>query len=189
MPGWDSPARPAVYKAPIGAQVASPQSPILRWSTSRISALTLGTRGAKQKSGFARTSGFANYKVSGFANYRCPVLLAPRQENSQPVRENPPYGMNRGGGGKVGRTRGLFATMLERADTKEAIGLNRSRLRSTRPVVLWQVPYAILVCSLAVTRGAKPAGHRFVRPWMATPDASSQHPEVLTPSSGLPATP
>ena len=32
-------------------------------------------------------------------------------------------------------TRGLFATMLERADTKEAIGLNRSRLRSTRPVI------------------------------------------------------
>ncbi len=48
--------------------------------------------------------------------------------------ENPPYGMNRGGGGNVGRTRGLFATMLERADTQEAIGLNRSRLRSTRPV-------------------------------------------------------
>src|ERR1019366_6457973 len=65
MPGWDCPARPAVYKVPIGAQVASPQSPILRWSTSRISALTLGTRGAKQK--------------SGFANYSCPVLLAPRQ--------------------------------------------------------------------------------------------------------------
>src|ERR1019366_3025190 len=49
--------------------------------------------------------------------------------------ENPPYGMNRGGGGNFGMTRGLFATMLERADTKEAIGLNRSRLRSTRPVV------------------------------------------------------
>ena len=48
--------------------------------------------------------------------------------------ENPPYGMNRGGGGNEGMTRGLFATMLERADTKEAIGLNRSRLRSTRPV-------------------------------------------------------
>src|ERR1019366_1807806 len=47
--------------------------------------------------------------------------------------ENPPYGMNRGGGGNFGMTRGLFATMLERADTKEAIGLNRSRLRSTRP--------------------------------------------------------
>jgi hypothetical protein len=31
-------------------------------------------------------------------------------------------------------TRGLLATMLERADTKEAIGLNRSRLRSTRPI-------------------------------------------------------
>jgi len=30
-------------------------------------------------SGFARTSGFENYKVSGFANYSCPVLLAPRQ--------------------------------------------------------------------------------------------------------------
>jgi hypothetical protein len=29
-----------------------------------------------------------------------------------------------------------FATMLERADTEEAIGLNRSRLRSTRPVYL-----------------------------------------------------
>jgi hypothetical protein len=78
MPGWDCPARPAVYKAPIGAQVASPQSPILRWSTSRISALTLRTRGTKQKSGFDSTSGFANYKVSGFANYSCPVLLAPR---------------------------------------------------------------------------------------------------------------
>jgi hypothetical protein len=48
--------------------------------------------------------------------------------------ENPPYGMNRGGGGNVGMTRGLFATMLERADTKETIGLNRSRLRSTRLV-------------------------------------------------------
>jgi hypothetical protein len=53
---------------------------------------------------------------------------------SSRIGENPPYGMNRGGGGNVGRTRGLFATMLERADTKEAIGLNRSRLRSTRPV-------------------------------------------------------
>ena len=33
-------------------------------------------------------------------------------------------------------TRGLFATMPERADTQEAIGLNRSRLRTTRPVTL-----------------------------------------------------
>jgi len=32
--------------------------------------------------------------------------------------ENPPYGMNRGGGGNVGMTRGLFVTMPERADTK-----------------------------------------------------------------------
>ena len=48
--------------------------------------------------------------------------------------ENPPYGMNRGGRGTVGRTRGLFATMLERADTTQAIGLNRSRLYSTRPI-------------------------------------------------------
>src|ERR1019366_5452834 len=53
--------------------------------------------------------------------------------------ENPPYGMNRGGGGNFGMTRGLFATMLERADTKEAIGLNRLRLRSTRPsAALWE---------------------------------------------------
>jgi hypothetical protein len=44
------------------------------------------------------------------------------------------FDMNRGGGGTVGTTRGLFAAMLERADTKESIGLNRSRLRSTRPV-------------------------------------------------------
>src|ERR1019366_916871 len=50
--------------------------------------------------------------------------------------ENPPYGMNRGGGGNFGMTRGLFATMLERTDTKKAMGLNRSRLRSTRPVIL-----------------------------------------------------
>ena len=74
-----TPARPAVYKPPIGAQVASPQSPILRWSASRISALDSGTRGAKQKSAFDRTSGFANYKLSALANYSRPVLLAPRQ--------------------------------------------------------------------------------------------------------------
>jgi hypothetical protein len=48
--------------------------------------------------------------------------------------ENPPHGMNGGGVGSAGRTGGLFATMLERADRKEAIGLNRSRLRSTRPL-------------------------------------------------------
>ena len=56
----------------------------------------------------------------------------------QPYRENSPYGMNRGGGGNVGRTypdsESGFATMLERAETREAIGLNRSRLHSTRPV-------------------------------------------------------
>lgn len=48
--------------------------------------------------------------------------------------ENLPCGMDRGGGGNAGMTRGLFATLLERADTQEAIGLNWSRLRSTRPV-------------------------------------------------------
>jgi hypothetical protein len=41
-------------------------------------------------------------------------------------------------------TRGLFATMLERADTKEAIGLNRSRLRSTRPVSIYERKLAAL---------------------------------------------
>ena len=45
--------------------------------------------------------------------------------------ESLPYGMKRGDGGNVRRTRGLFPTMLERADTKEAIGPNRPRLRST----------------------------------------------------------
>ena len=49
--------------------------------------------------------------------------------------ENPSCGMKRGGGGNVGRIRGLFATMFERADIQEAIGLNRSRLRSTRPII------------------------------------------------------
>ena len=48
--------------------------------------------------------------------------------------ENPPYGMNRGGGGNEGKTCWPFATMLGRADTQEVIGLNRSRLRFTRPV-------------------------------------------------------
>ena len=33
--------------------------------------------------------------------------------------ENPPYVVNRGGGGNVGMSRGLFATLLERADTQE----------------------------------------------------------------------
>ena len=31
-------------------------------------------------SAFARTSGFANYKLSAFANYSRPLLLAPRQQ-------------------------------------------------------------------------------------------------------------
>jgi len=50
--------------------------------------------------------------------------------------ENPPYGMNRGGGGNVSMTWRPFATMLERADTTEVAGLNWARLRSTRPVLL-----------------------------------------------------
>src|ERR1035441_5891241 len=45
MPGWASPARPAGYKPPVGARVASPQSPILRWSTPRVSALDWATSG------------------------------------------------------------------------------------------------------------------------------------------------
>lgn len=50
------------------------------------------------------------------------------------MREESLYGMNKRGGGSVGMSRGLFATMLERTDKRETIGLNRSRLRSTRPV-------------------------------------------------------
>jgi hypothetical protein len=48
----------------------------------------------------------------------------------------PPDRTIREGGGNVGMTWWPFATMLERADTAEAIGLNRSRLRSSRPVEL-----------------------------------------------------
>ena len=52
--------------------------------------------------------------------------------------ENSPYGMIRGSGGNVGRTypdaESGFATLPERAETREAIGLNQSRLHSTRPV-------------------------------------------------------
>ena len=77
MPGWQ--ASPTCrYKPPDGARVASPQSPILRWSPASISAPSPATMGLTQKSGFARTSGFENYKVSGFANYSRPVLLAPQ---------------------------------------------------------------------------------------------------------------
>lgn len=39
----------------------------------------LEDKGAKQKSAFARTSVFANYKLFAFANYSCSLLLAPRQ--------------------------------------------------------------------------------------------------------------
>src|ERR1035438_6705509 len=48
--------------------------------------------------------------------------------------ENPSYGMNRGGGGNEGKTWWPFATMLERAETQEAIGLNCSHLHPTRPL-------------------------------------------------------
>ena len=50
--------------------------------------------------------------------------------------ENPPYGMNRGGGGNVRMTWRPFATMLERADTTEVAGLHGARLRSTRTVMV-----------------------------------------------------
>ena len=55
-------------------------------------------------------------------------------------------------------TRGLFATMLERADTKEAIGLNRSRLRSTRPPGAWTNGLAVVprVVAPASALGANP---------------------------------
>ena len=48
--------------------------------------------------------------------------------------ENPPYGMNRGGGGNVSMTWRQFATMLERSVTTKVAGLKWARLRSTRPV-------------------------------------------------------
>ena len=53
--------------------------------------------------------------------------------------ENSLSGMMRGGGGNVSMTWRPFATMLERADTLEAAGLNWARLRSTRPVISYQL--------------------------------------------------
>ena len=46
----------------------------------KITSLQLGDKRAKQKSAFARTSAFANYKLFAFANYGCSLLLAPRQK-------------------------------------------------------------------------------------------------------------
>ena len=48
--------------------------------------------------------------------------------------ENSPNGMKKGGWGKCGKGLMAFATMFEMAETQEAIGLNPSRLHSTRPV-------------------------------------------------------
>src|ERR1039457_787582 len=45
MPGWAAPARPAVYKTPVGARGACPPSPLLRWSTPKVSALDWATSG------------------------------------------------------------------------------------------------------------------------------------------------
>lgn len=45
-----------------------------------VSALPQSGTASASLSGFARTSGFENYKVSGFANYSRPVLLAPQQK-------------------------------------------------------------------------------------------------------------
>src|ERR1035438_1328107 len=71
MPGWASPARPAVYKPPVGARVASPQNPILRWSTPRVSALDWATSGlSKSPLLIARPL---------LLTTNCPLLLAPRQ--------------------------------------------------------------------------------------------------------------
>jgi hypothetical protein len=88
--------------------------------------------------------------------------------------------MNRGGGGNFGMTRGLFATMLERADTKEAIGLNRSRLRSTRPVSM-KILHAPLVVITTCTFALLLYG------CASSPDASSG--AKSPPSSSSPASP
>src|ERR1039457_5388307 len=74
MPGWASPARPAVYKPPAGAQVASPQSPILRRSRSRLSELHHQTRGA-DKSPLLIARLLLLTRLSPFARPATPFLL------------------------------------------------------------------------------------------------------------------
>jgi hypothetical protein len=61
----------------------------------------------------------------------------------QPYRGKLAVRDDRGGGGNVGMTWRPFATMLERADTSEAAGLNWARLRSTRPVSVISKEYAL----------------------------------------------
>ena len=64
----DPTARPAVCLTPVGAQVASPQSPILRRSTASLRADPTDTRGADHYSTFARTRvSFCQLRPSPFA--------------------------------------------------------------------------------------------------------------------------
>src|ERR1035437_8342856 len=102
MPGWASPARPAVYKPPAGAQVASPQSPILRRSRSRLSELHHQTRGADKSplliarllllstNGLlllTRLSTFARPATYKYSEYRNPSVTADFGRNSGGVEQ------------------------------------------------------------------------------------------------------
>jgi len=128
MPGWQ--ASPTCrYKPPDGARVASPQSPILRWSPASISAPSPATMGLTQKSGFARTSGFENYKVSGFANYSRPVLLAPQQEFSCSATEVNAARLLRGcANGNCSEGISENSPAFQRRETRDAGRVPKSRL-------------------------------------------------------------
>ena len=79
MPGWTWPSptcRLQASRRRSGCVPAEPYPPLERMKNTSPQ---LEDKGARQKSAFARTFAFANYKLFAFANYSRPLLLAPRQ--------------------------------------------------------------------------------------------------------------
>jgi hypothetical protein len=84
----------------------------------------------------------------------------PRLTPCDPYERDPkPIVLRRTVSGNELRGNGPFFISSERADTKEAIGLNRSCLRSTRPVILHAAPRTSLTPASrpAVNGGCSPS--------------------------------
>jgi hypothetical protein len=74
---------PAVRKPPDRRSGRIPALPYPPLERPKNISLRTPNKAAQKKSGFDRTSGFANYKLSAFANYSRPVLIAPRHVDFQ----------------------------------------------------------------------------------------------------------